>query len=39
MLQIGDLRLGRNDQCACGSGLKYKHCCLDEVEKTVALYR
>jgi uncharacterized protein len=20
---------GRNDPCTCGSGLKYKHCCLD----------
>ncbi|MCJ8010807.1 anaerobic sulfatase maturase [Paenibacillus sp. KQZ6P-2] len=20
---------GRNDACACGSGLKYKHCCID----------
>lgn len=21
-------RLGRNDRCHCGSGKKYKHCCL-----------
>lgn len=21
-------RIGRNDQCSCGSGAKYKHCCL-----------
>ena len=21
-------KLGRNDLCYCGSGLKYKHCCL-----------
>jgi len=21
--------LGRNDACHCGSGRKYKHCCLD----------
>jgi len=23
------LRAGRNDPCPCGSGLKYKHCCLE----------
>ena len=22
--------LGRNDKCACGSELKYKHCCMDK---------
>lgn len=22
------VKLGRNDKCACGSGRKYKHCCL-----------
>ena len=22
--------LGRNDACHCGSGRKYKHCCLDK---------
>ena len=22
-------RIGRNDPCPCGSGLKYKKCCLD----------
>ncbi|MHB1938697.1 MAG: SEC-C metal-binding domain-containing protein [Acidobacteriaceae bacterium] len=21
-------KIGRNDPCACGSGKKYKHCCL-----------
>ena len=25
--------LGRNDMCICGSGNKYKKCCLDKVEK------
>ncbi len=25
-------RLGRNEPCRCGSGRKYKHCCLDEDE-------
>ncbi len=23
---------GRNDRCPCGSGKKYKHCCLDKDE-------
>lgn len=23
-------RTGRNDRCPCGSGKKYKHCCLDK---------
>ena len=22
-----DAKVGRNDPCPCGSGLKYKHCC------------
>lgn len=22
-------KIGRNDLCPCGSGKKYKHCCLD----------
>ena len=25
-------RPGRNDPCHCGSGRKYKHCCLDKDE-------
>ena len=25
-------RLGRNEPCRCGSGRKYKQCCLDEDE-------
>ena len=24
------MRIGRNDKCPCGSGLKYKKCCLDK---------
>jgi hypothetical protein len=24
--------LGRNDPCRCGSGRKYKHCCLEKDE-------
>jgi Flp pilus assembly protein TadD len=26
-------RLGRNDPCRCGSGLKYKRCCADKDEE------
>ncbi len=25
--------VGRNDDCPCGSGRKFKHCCIDHVEK------
>jgi hypothetical protein len=28
-------RPGRNDPCHCGSGLKYKQCCLDKDEAEV----
>lgn len=28
-------KLGRNDQCHCGSGKKYKKCCLERDERTV----
>lgn len=28
-IQRGSRRLGRNSPCPCGSGLKYKKCCLD----------
>ena len=24
----------RNDDCPCGSSRKFKHCCIDKVEKT-----
>jgi len=27
------LKIGRNDPCPCGSGLKYKRCCLNKVAK------
>ena len=27
-------RLGRNEPCHCGSGRKYKQCCLDKDEST-----
>jgi preprotein translocase subunit SecA len=26
---VKDYKIGRNDPCPCGSGLKYKKCCLD----------
>lgn len=28
-----DAEVGRNDPCPCGSGKKYKKCCLDKAEK------
>ena len=27
------MKLGRNELCHCGSGRKYKNCCLDKEEK------
>jgi hypothetical protein len=30
------MKLGRNDPCHCGSGKKYKHCCLDGAAKQSA---
>ena len=32
MLNLPRRGLGRNEPCPCGSGRKYKKCCLDEVE-------
>ena len=32
MLNLSRRGLGRNEPCPCGSGRKYKKCCLDEVE-------
>jgi hypothetical protein len=31
--------LGRNDICHCGSGRKYKHCCLDKDEASARAAR
>ena len=28
------MKIGRNEPCPCGSGKKYKHCCLNAQEKT-----
>jgi len=25
-------KMGRNDKCPCGSGKKYKHCCLPKIK-------
>jgi hypothetical protein len=30
------MKLGRNDPCPCGSGKKYKHCCLNAGNAQVA---
>jgi uncharacterized protein YecA (UPF0149 family) len=27
--EIPKIKLGRNDKCPCGSGKKYKKCCLN----------
>lgn len=35
----GDIELGRNDECWCGSGLKYKKCHMDFDEKLDRLAR
>jgi len=32
-------RPGRNEPCHCGSGRKYKHCCLEEDERLAAAAR
>lgn len=34
MESLPTLSLGRNDLCSCGSGLKYKKCCLGKNKKT-----
>jgi len=31
------MKVGRNDPCPCGSGLKYKKCCLPKEEEQEAL--
>ncbi|WP_276850611.1 SEC-C metal-binding domain-containing protein [Enterocloster lavalensis] len=27
------MKIGRNDECPCGSGKKYKRCCLGKLTK------
>jgi MtfA peptidase len=36
LLKPRQSRYGRNAQCPCGSGKKYKHCCLLKADKTTA---
>ena len=31
--------IGRNDMCPCGSGRKFKQCCIDRVEKKTRAVR
>ena len=33
---MGDTKTGRNDMCPCGSGLKYKKCCLGKSQDQLA---
>lgn len=35
MLHFAQRSLGRNDPCPCGSGVKFKKCCLDEVNEVL----
>ena len=30
-IQLAERKVGRNDQCPCGSGKKFKRCCLYRV--------
>jgi hypothetical protein len=32
-----DHKVGRNEPCPCGSGKKFKHCCLSKTEHNVLL--
>ena len=29
-----NLKIGRNDPCPCGSGKKYKKCCMQDIEES-----
>lgn len=31
---VAPFRVGRNDPCPCGSGKKFKHCCMDKIRPT-----
>lgn len=39
MANEGSDRPGRNDPCHCGSGRKYKRCCLEEDERKLSAAR
>jgi len=32
-------KVGRNDPCPCGSGAKFKNCCIEKVEKKMRAER
>lgn len=32
------MKLSRNDPCSCGSGKKYKRCCMDSIAKQHAAF-
>ncbi|HOJ11142.1 MAG TPA: DUF1186 domain-containing protein [Clostridiales bacterium] len=31
LVEIKNMKVGRNNPCPCGSGKKYKHCCLNKI--------
>ena len=33
------MHIGRNDPCPCGSGRKYKRCCLEKSRETPLAYK
>lgn len=37
-MKIGFTNIGRNDPCPCGSGLKYKKCCLGKDQDLISIY-
>ncbi|WP_312824796.1 SEC-C domain-containing protein [Epilithonimonas sp.] len=38
-IKILFMRIGRNDRCPCGSGLKYKKCCIDKPKNSLLQIR
>ncbi|WP_310443548.1 SEC-C metal-binding domain-containing protein [Tissierella sp.] len=34
-MEIGVVKIGRNDSCPCGSGKKYKKCCIDKLSEEI----
>ena len=39
MTAVTNARPGRNEPCHCGSGRKYKHCCLEKDDAQAAVDR
>ena len=37
--QVDYSNIGRNDDCPCGSGRKFKLCCIDHVERKNRAHR